>query len=102
MHIVALMPLVHTHDRCNRCLQWPREVYGRESKLGQSRSFSWRVLCPMVCHSNPSQRRHRPLLHLKKMKSLMDNLQVEEKNWVEERIANRKYLEQFEAPGSLD
>ena len=102
MHIVALMPLVHTQERCNRCLQWPREDYGRDSKLGQSLSFSWRVLCPMVCHINTSQRQLCPLFHLKKMKSLLDNRQVEETNWVEESIANRKHLEQFEAPGSLD
>ena len=77
-------------------------VYGRDSKLGQSLSFSWRVLCRMICHIHPSQRRLCPLLHLKKMKSLLDNRQVEEKNWVEEIITNRKYLERFEAPGSLD
>ena len=68
MHVVALMPLVHTQDRCNRGLQWPREVYGHDYKLGKLRSFSWRVLFPMVCHRNPLQRRHRPLLHLKKMR----------------------------------
>ena len=102
MHIVALMPLVHTQDRCNRGLQWPHEVYGRDFKLGQSLSFSWRVLCPMVCHSNPSLSRHLPLLHLKKMKIFLDNCRVEETNWVEESIDNRKYLERFEAPGSLD